>query len=109
DSQGRLVAFFGWYAKEDVVRSGDVEPGVLGHFAFELARTPARITERDEQICRATACGHLLKHVARGGEGQLTQRNAGTVLAGRGVQHEPPVSLHRPAEEDRGILYGPDL
>src|SRR5690554_1230530 len=109
DAKGGLIAFFGGDAEENIVGCRDVEPGVLGHLAFELARTPTRIAQRDEHELGAASIGDLLEHITRGGKGQFPQGDAGTVIADRRMKHETTVGLHRTTKKYRSILYRADL
>src|SRR5690606_24901406 len=63
------------------------------------------VTQRDEQLGWPLAVGDILQHIARGGERDIAQLDAGAIAAHRRVQHETAVRLDRPAKKHQGILY----
>src|SRR5512135_82327 len=90
--------------EDDRVLGLDREPRVLRQLVLELARRPAGVAERHQDLGRAFAAADGLENVLGGGQpDRLTHPERGLPLAGRRVQHEPAVGLHGSAEKNRRI------
>ena len=55
-------------AKDQFLTGRDNQPGVLAQFAFQLARSPTGITERDQATGGTGACRQIDQNIARGGQ-----------------------------------------
>src|SRR6185369_9584367 len=67
----RRQPLLGRSVEQDAVARLDREPGVLRQLVLELARGPARVAERDEQLLRALAAAHRFEYVLRGGKADM--------------------------------------
>ena len=60
------------------------QPGVLRQLFLQLARRPAGVAQRDQEMRRAVAAGQLLEDVARGADRQVLGRSAAWTPKSRG-------------------------
>src|SRR3546814_13686431 len=49
-----VIARLGPGFEQDFHRGMGIEPGILGHFVFQLTRAPPGITQRDQNLARSS-------------------------------------------------------
>src|SRR3546814_14557398 len=54
-----VIARLGPGFEQDFHRGMGIEPGILGHFVFQLTRAPPGITQRDQNLARTLPLGYL--------------------------------------------------
>ena len=80
------------------------QPGVLAQFLLELARRPSGVAERDQDLIGPVALADRLQDVARSRQADArVDRQRRLPVAGRPMQHETAIDLHRPAEVHRQL------
>src|ERR1700730_1979659 len=73
----------------------------LVELAFQLAGSPARISEGDEDLCRALMMGDVAQNLGAAGhrEASIDLHGIGAAIVER-VKHKAELGLHRTAGED---------
>jgi hypothetical protein len=101
-----LMAAFDRQVEQHVRIGAHGEPAVARDFVFQLTRAPAGVADGDQHALRTGAVGDGFEHVDRGGEGDVGGNLQGRgIAAGRRMQYEAAVVLHRAAEHDRLVHH----